>query len=204
MTSRPMILALLSVLLVAALGAWGWAVSPERPLRWAFVVFFLPLLWGLMELLQGGSGRREEIMNWHRSVIAALGLIMALKVGFQLAIAWGLLDAQWGPVARRLSGILWGLFLAIWGNYLPKLVSPWRREEEWFDWQRVHRFAGWTAVLCGIALVAVWLALPLQAAKLATIGITATFCALGIGRKFLSVAEYSRRPAPPAPKQETT
>jgi hypothetical protein len=204
MASKQMVLATLSVLVVVALGVWGWSVDPDRPLRWAFIVFFLPTFWGMIELLQGGSGRREEIMNWHRSVVAAIGLMMALKVGSQLAVATHLLDAQWGPVARRATGVLFGFFLTVWGNYLPKIISPWRPDEEWFDWQSVHRFVGWLATLSGIALMLVWLTLPPQSAKLATLGISITFSVLGVGRKFMSVADYARRPSPPAPKQEST
>ena len=143
-------------------------------------------------------------MNWHRSVVAAVGLMMAVRIGSQLAIATDLLDAEWGPIARRISGVLLGFFLAIWGNYLPKIISPWRAEEEWFDWQRVHRFVGWIASLSGIALVVVWMAFPLEVANFATFCITATFFVLGVGRKFMSVATYSRRQSPPAPKQETS
>lgn len=202
MASKPLLLAMLSVLVVASLGLWGLSVDPEHYRRWTFIVIFLPVFWGAIELLQGGRGRREEIMNWHRSVVAAVGFLMAVKAGSQLAIANGLLDAASAPAARRFSGVLFGLFLTIWGNYLPKIISPWRAEEEWFDWQRVHRFVGWLASLSGIALVIVWLAFPVEAAKPVALGITAIFCVLGAGRKFISIAAYSRR-QPPAPKEET-
>lgn len=195
--ARPLFLALLSVLAVAGVGVWGWSVNPERPLRWVFVVFSLPLFWGMIEFLQGGSGRRGHIMNWHRLVVAALGFMMAVKIGSKLAIATELLDARWGPVVARGLGVLMGFLLAVWGNYLPKLISPWRREEEWFDWQRVHRFVGWLATLSGIALMAVWLTLQPESARLATLAITIVFCVLSVGRKWLSVANYTQRPSPP-------
>lgn len=190
---RPWVLAIVSVIVVAVIGIWGWSMAPDRAFRWAFVVFFLPVLWGAVELLQGGCGRRREIMDWHRLVIAGVGLLMAFKVGGQLAILTGWMDAGWGPIIRRAAGVLFGLFLAIWGNYLPKLISPWRPEEEWFDWQRVHRFVGWVATLCGIALMVVWLALPLESAKPAALVIVVAYMVLGVGRKFLSAATYSRR-----------
>ncbi len=202
--SKPLALAGLSVLIVAGLGIWGWTVDPEHPSRWAFIVFSLPAFWGFVELCQGGTRRDRGIMQWHRLVVAGVGLMMAVKVGFQLAIATGLLDADWAPIVRRTSGVMLGSFLAIWGNYLPKSPSPWSAEEEWFDWQRVHRFAGWVASLSGIALVVVWLMLPVPTAKIATLGITATFAVLGVGRKFISVAAYSRRQPPTRPIQATS
>jgi hypothetical protein len=85
----------------------------------------------------------------------------------------------------------------------PKILSPWRLEEEWFDWQRVHRFAGWLAATSGVALVLVWLALPLPVARPATVRILAAFLVLAVGRKWLSVADYARR-RPPARPLETS
>ena len=204
MVSKLLVLAGLSVLIVAGLGIWGWSVDPEHASRWAFIVFCLPAFWGFVELFQGGTRRDRGIMNWHRAVVAGAGLMIAVKVGLQLAIFTGLLDADWAPIARRISGVIFGSFLAIWGNYLPKSLSPWSAEEEWFDWQRVHRFAGWVASLSGIALVIVWLVLPVATAKLATVGITLVFVVLGAGRKFTSIAAYSRRRPPKGPLQTTS
>jgi hypothetical protein len=46
-------------------------------------------------------------------------------------------------VAQRSLYVVAGGLMAVWGNYLPKLMSPWPPEEEAFDWHRVHRFVGW-------------------------------------------------------------
>ncbi len=203
MVPKPLTLAWLSLLVVAGLGVWGWSVDPEHASRWAFVVLFLPAFWGFVELFQGGR-RRQRIMNSHRSVVAGIGFVLAVKVGFQLAIATDLLHANWGIIARRMGGVMFGSFLAVWGNYLPKILSPWSAEEEWFDWQRVHRFGGWVTLVSGIALVIVWLAFPLEAARAASSSITITFVVLIVGRKFISVAAYSRHRPPTPPLQATT
>ena len=199
MNSKPLTLAWLSVLLVISLGSLGWSLFPEDSSRWAFVVFFLPALWAFVEAMQSGdSGRdKEAIMNWHRSVFAWVGLVIAVGVGFELVIAADLLGAEWEPTSRRIRGLMFGIGLAIWGNYLPKVLSPWAVETEPFDWQRVHRFAGWVASLCGVAVVLSWMVLPLQMARLASVGISVTFGVLTVGRKFMSVAAYSRRQSPP-------
>ena len=127
-------------------------------------MFFLPALWGFIEIRMASAdfSRRSvrEILRWHRSVFAWVGLIIAVGVGSQVAISAGVLDAEWGPAARRLDGVLFGAGMAIWGNYLPKTLSPWNVEEAPFDWQRVHRFGGWTFSIGGVALVLVWLTLP--------------------------------------------
>jgi hypothetical protein len=163
-------------------------------------MFFLPALWGFIEIRMASAdfSRRSvrEILRWHRSVFAWVGLIIAVGVGSQVAISAGVLDAEWGPAARRLDGVLFGAGMAIWGNYLPKTLSPWNVEEAPFDWQRVHRFGGWTFSIGGVALVLVWLTLPLEGARSAAVGITATVGLLAVGRKFISVAAYSGRQPP--------
>ena len=206
MISKSLTLAWLSVLLVAGLGIWGWSLDPDRAARWAFVIFALPALWGFIELAMFSRtdlAQREAgaILNWHRSVIAGVGLWIAVGEGLQMAVAAELLPADWGPIGLRIKGILFGVGMVLWGNYLPKGLSPWNVADEPFDWQRVHRFVGWVASLGGIALVIVQLTLPLQEARLAMFGIVATVCVLMGGRKLMSVAAYSRRQPPATPPQ---
>jgi hypothetical protein len=57
------------------------------------------------------------------------------------------------------------------------------------------------ASLSGVGLMVVWMTLPISQAKGATVGILVTMMILTIGRKFISVAEYSRR-TPPSPPLE--
>jgi len=51
---------------------------------------------------------KAVIMNWHRTVVAVPALLLALVVSSRLAIAAGLLDAEWAPFMRRLRGVLFG------------------------------------------------------------------------------------------------
>ena len=92
----------------------------------------------------------------------------------------------------------------IWGNYLPKFLSPWNLDDEPFDWQRVHRYAGWIAALSGGALMVVWLAFPLELARTTSTVLIIAFVVLGVGRKLISVAAYSRRPPRPRPSRATS
>jgi hypothetical protein len=100
----------------------------------------------------------------------------------------------WRPIAKRTVGVLFGLGLAIWGNYLPKLLSPWAVGDEPFDWQRVHRFGGWIASLGGAAVVVVALLFPLEATGVASSAIIGTVTALIVGRTLISHATYSTAP----------
>ena len=63
-------------MIVAGLGLWGWSIDPEHPSRWAFMVFFLPAFWGFVEFFQGGRKRERWILNWHRIVVAGVGLVL--------------------------------------------------------------------------------------------------------------------------------
>ena len=195
MRNKYVILASACMATLVAIAIWGWSLYPEK--NWLLVVLVPGGFWTFLELMQGGGARREKavIMNWHRTVVAVSALLLALAVSSKLAIAAGLLDAEWAPLMRRLRGVLFGCALAIWGNYLPKMLSPWTADEEWFDWQRVHRFAGLLATLTGAVLVLVWLFWPLESARSMTRAITATFALVVVGRKFWSVAAYSRRPS---------
>lgn len=196
----PKALASCAVLLLVGVALWGWTVDPGRPAQWLFVMLFVPALWGYVELAQGGQRSRERavLMSWHRIVFAWAGLVMAMRIGVELAVASGLVDASWGPVAHRARWIITGASLAVWGNFLPKLLSPWPPEDEPFDWSRVHRFAGWLFMCSGATVVGVWLVVPEpdQARFLSRVilGIAIT---LGVGRKLMSLASPSARHPPP-------
>lgn len=198
MIPRRAAFAAASVAAVAVVAIWGWSLQPEHAFRWMFAIFALPAMWLVLERTQGGT-QRDAILAFHRVVIGATGALVALRTAAALAFASGLVDPGRAPSFHRAHGILMGLCLAAWGNYLPKIPSPWPLDEEWFDWQRVHRFVGWLAALTGLALAATWLALPLALARPATFGLMATFVVLAVGRKWLSVLDYSRRSPPPPP-----
>jgi hypothetical protein len=188
-------LALVSILVVASLGAVGMTLEPENATRWIFRMLMLPALWGFLEVMQhrgndsGGSG--NEIMKWHRLVIAWVGLMTTMDLGRELLVSTDILDADWAPIGQSIQGVLYGAGLTVWGNLLPTIPSPWSSEDQPFAWQRVHRFVGWVATLCGIALVVVWMFLSVSDARLASAGILGVFLVLSLGRKLVSVLAHS-------------
>ncbi len=192
----PATLASVSILVVAILGGLSWFLEPEDGAHWAFRIFLLPALWGFLEVAQyrgedrGSAG--AAIMKWHRLMIAGVGLLITVDLGLQLAISTDLLGADWAQTGQSVQGILFGAGLTIWGNLLPTVGSPWTFEEQPFAWQRVHRFVGWVAMLSGIALVCVWVVLPVEEARVATARILAACFVLALGRKLVSVVASFR------------
>jgi hypothetical protein len=178
---------------------WGMTIVPEKAFFLGFMALMVPGLWGFVEARQcrgSDSERADSIMNWHRIVFAFVGLLISLRLAPQLAIKGGWLDASWTPAVQRMSGVVMGAGLAAWGNYLPKLMSPWMPEHEPFDWQRVHRFGGWVAFITGGLLIYVSLAFPPADARPIRVALTLMFLVLVVGRKFLSVATRSRDTSP--------
>lgn len=190
----PQAWTLFAVLLVAALSVWGWWFVPARWPLWMATAAFLPALWGYVELMQSGTlpAERARIMRWHRTVFAVVGLIVAMKMARAIAIASGQLDATWAQLTLRIWWIVMGAAWTIWGNYLPKLLSPWPAEGEPFAWQRVHRFVGWVSSMVGVGIIVAWLTLPIERADRVSEGLIVVAVLLAITRKLHSLASHNR------------
>lgn len=180
------------------LGIWLASLAPGGQ-RHLLPPLFVGVLWVYVEIAQGpADARRRRIIEWHRAVFASIGVLLALKMGLRLALELDAVSLAGVAIARRGLGVLAGCLLALWGNYLPRLLSPWTCEEQPFDWQGVHRFVGWIATISGVAVAFVWLALPPASARSASVAIVITFLILALGRKLVSIATY--RLHPPLPR----
>jgi hypothetical protein len=115
-----------AVTLVAAVSLWGWWLAPNQWPRQLALAVFLPALWGYVELMQRGTlpAERQQIMRWHRTVLAVAGLILTLKLAAALAIASGQLDAAWQPLMLRILWIAAGAAWAVWGTICPSCCLP--------------------------------------------------------------------------------
>jgi hypothetical protein len=187
----PLVLACTGIALVAGIATLGWALEPERAHGWALIAGMPAVLWAFVELAQYRGDDRVKgaaLMNWHRRTIAGICLFLAIRAVSGIAYRAGVMDLDARIVAWRLSGVLFGVLCVVWGNYLPKLVSPWRSGEEPFDWQGVHQFAGRVAMLAGAAVIACWMALPVHTAGRASRLILLPLAVLLVGRKLISLA----------------
>jgi hypothetical protein len=187
-------LAAVAVALNALLGIAAWVLVPTNWMAALFVISFPPLLWAFLESAANGpSEAARDIVRMHRLLTAVIALTLAADVGTDLAIHTGLLAAGAELVEERFSWLMKGALFALWGNRLPKLMSPWPLEREPFDWQAVHRFVGRVAVVAGLGLLVAWSMLPVDAAERAAEIIVASACVLGVGYKLLSVLRYAGR-----------
>lgn len=197
LTSERRLLTLVAaaMILMMALATWSSAVGVDHAVRRLFTGLVPLALWGFVEwraprqCAVRGSG--ASVIGWHRAVFATIALFIATKHGVRLAFELQFIDTEWVPVARRSLNIVAGGLMAVWGNYLPKLMSPWQPEEEPFDWQRVHRFVGWAFTIGGIGLMLAWLTLPIDRADAWEPAIVGSVLVLSLGRKLYSLATHS-------------
>ncbi len=192
---RLLMLVAAAMTLTMALASWNWALGLDQASSrlltgvamlalWAFVEWRVPRQCAL-------PGSSAGVISWHRAVFATIGLFIAMRHGVRLAFALQYLDPAWVPVAQRSLHVVAGGLIAVWGNYLPKLMSPWHPEEEPFDWQRVHRFVGWAATIGGIGTMLIWVTLPIDQADAWEPAIVGGVVVLSLGRKLYSLATHS-------------
>jgi hypothetical protein len=124
--------------------------------------------------------------------IAFAALMLALKLGGKAIARLGGVD----PVELEARGLmaLLGAFLVATGNTIPKRLTPLERQcGDPRAVQALHRTAGWTWVLTGLAMAVAWIALPMAAAGTATLIIVPAAIAL-IASRWFSLPR-TRRPA---------
>lgn len=192
---RLLMLVVAAMTVMMTLAAWNWAIGTDHASFRLLAGVAMLALWGFVEWRvprqHAVRGSGAGIIKWHRAVFATIALFIAMRHGVRLAFALQYLDPAWVPAASRSLHIVAGGLMAVWGNYLPKLVSPWQPEEEPFDWQRVHRFAGWAFTIGGIATMLTWITLPIDRADAWEPAIIGGVAILAVGRKLYSLATYS-------------
>jgi hypothetical protein len=191
----PVAVPLAAVLLSAGVALLGWIQVPERAAQWAFAAFFVPGLWAFVEWRMKSAPFDAAVVDrmagWHRVILTWAAVLLAFGAATRVAWSVGWIDADTAANLVRLRGLYLGVGLLIWGNHLPKLVSPWDYGEEPFDWQGVHRFCGWVAATGGLVVSAAWLALPISEARPVTMIVTMAVTVLMLGCKLTSLATHA-------------
>lgn len=150
----------------------NWYRRPEAAMAWtAALVMFVVMAAALrmsrraFHRLTGEPTAARSLESVPTAVIFA-ALMMGIPLALTLADAYGLVDGD--DLARRSTGVLIGVFLAMVGNAMPKNLPP-LSQCDGARQQAFHRRAGWTWALCGLALAIGWLALPIDYAETATL-----------------------------------
>lgn len=192
----PLVLVATGAAIVTSTGVAGRVLLPAADADWGGLIVSGPMMLAFLEALAFGrrrSAHAGQERRYLRYIGATIFLFLILEAGPVLAIGAGWLDAAWAPRLVRARGVLVGIALAVGGNFLPKLMSPWTLEQEPFDWQRVRRFGGWLAVLAGVVTAAAWVTRPEETARAVTAAAVGTVLALTIAYKLVSRIAYALR-----------
>ncbi len=180
--------------LMLTLAAWSRVLGIDGASLRLLTGVAILALWGFVEWRVPGQcpvpGSGAGVIRWHRAVFATIALYIAVRHGVRLGFELQYLDPEWVPVARRSLHVVAGGLMAVWGNYLPKLLSPWQPDEEPFDWQRVHRFVGRACTIGGIGTMLMWVTLPIDRADTWEPAIVGSVVVLSLGRKLYSLATH--------------
>jgi hypothetical protein len=103
-----------------------------------------------------------------RSVAITITAVLTVVAAVAIGRRTGVLDPE---LAKRFGVLVFGIMLAVLGNYLPKFVVPWSTPAA----VSARRFAGWVFVVAGSAYVVTCLLAPMPQAVVASsvIGIVA-------------------------------
>jgi len=162
----------------------NWYRRPDAMLAWAAALAMFAVMIAALRLsgaivqrttTEATAARgREQITT----AVVFAALMMGIPLALTLARSYGLGDGD--DAARRSTGFLTGLFLAMIGNVMPKNVPPFSSGGDAARQQAFQRLAGWTWVLCGLGSAIGWLVLPIDIAQTAAIVLAVTAIAVTI------------------------
>lgn len=157
--SRLLALAAGTAGLIGILGVVVW--DPDFPADLVFRSLALGGLWGLSEVKLAArerdprfrAARVRAIRSFNRAMFGPLiALVVVAPLIINLASEWGVISQSSLWNAERGVMLALGLLIASTGNHVPKLISPFRSDNEPFDWQTDRRITGWSMCLSGVAL----------------------------------------------------
>ena len=148
----------LQVLIVLGLvfGSVLWSQRPEAGLMWLTGMLTLPAGWLLVSVTGAlpGPDRPESRRHIYNSLVGA-GVLVTGALGIVMAASLGAVPEDW---STRFGMLTSALVLIVIGNGLPKKIEPGCKRSRFLP---VQRLLGWTFVITGLALAALWLS-PLQ------------------------------------------
>lgn len=152
-------------------------LRPEGALAWAIGMFCLPATWLGIKATAKTFGktaacavmRAESSVDVRKVISDAMvfaSLLICVPLAASLAAALGLIDAPTAlALGNRPTNVLSGLFFVIWGNRMPKILTPLSAAGcDPATIQTRRRRLGWAYVLTGLTFTVIWLVLPVHLA----------------------------------------
>jgi hypothetical protein len=161
----------------------NWYAKPEASLAWTAALAMFAVMVAALRVsrraVRQSTAKATAVSGLDRipTAVVFAALMMGIPLALTLARSYGLVDDS--DVARRSTGVLTGVFLAMLGNAMPKNLPP-LSSCDGARQQAFQRLAGWTWVLCGLASAIAWLALPIDSAEIATPVLVVTALAMTI------------------------
>src|SRR5262245_15486731 len=163
----------------------NWYAKPEAALAWTAVLAMFAVMVAVLRVsrraVRHSTVEATAVPGLDRipTAVVFAALMMGIPLALTLARSYGLVDGS--DVARRSTGVLIGVFLAMLGNVMPKNLPPLSSMGcDGARQQAFLRLAGWTWALCGLASAIGWLTLSIDSAQTATTVLVETALAVTI------------------------
>jgi uncharacterized membrane protein len=177
------ILIALTVAINLSLGITNWLIDPQYAWRWFAGIMYMPSMWIFVIWTLNRRPLSQYSTTERRFFIAS---ILAASLLIFLAFSLRLIehfDVFNMAAIDRVWGIGIGLFLAAFGNTIPKVLRPLSAKQcAGAETQSVQRFAGWAFVLAGLTYAVLWIFMPTKQAEDVTIYIVMAALALVVLR----------------------
>ena len=153
-----------------ALAVANWNARPDAAWAWAAVIVISLVMVAVRWRSQLAVRRSPADAVSIRALASVTGavvfgsLMIIIPLALTLAHAYGVVEDP--DSGRRATMIILGVYLAVIGNGLPRMLPPVSSMQcDGAKVQAFQRFAGWTWVLCGLGYATAWLALPADVAE---------------------------------------
>jgi len=129
--------------------------------------------------------------------LASAAVILLTAVLARFLQASDLIDAE---SAKRMVSVVIGLYVAVWGNFMPKRwgapVAPGCAPSRA---RSVTRVGGWAMTLAGLVFAAAWAFAPINVARLVAVGAVASATVVMMAYAVWAIATCGSRTAKRAP-----
>ena len=175
----------LTVAINLVLGITNWLIAPHYAWRWFAGIMYMPSMWIFVIWTLNRRPLGQYSTTERRFFIASvLSASLLIFLAFTLRLIEHF-DVFKMTTIDRVWGVGIGLFLAAFGNTLPKVLRPLPAKQcAGAETQSVQRFAGWTFVLAGLTYAILWVFMPAKWAEDVTIYIVMAALALVVIRYF--------------------